>query len=384
MKKNEKVLIWTRAYNAEKTIERTIESIINQTHTDWIYYVADNGSTDRTREIISQYAKRDARIQILVSKVNSLVLNRKRYLPVILRNREDAGWLCYIDADDEYLPDFMEKMLGFVIENNLDIASCGYDRVDDATGKFLERRELGYNLILEGRKFAEEFINYRKYTIFGWAKFISMDFFRKASKYRRGYKYNTRGAKAPKWHLNYLDTMEAMNLFRRAKRAGVYRESLHRHYQYNKSLVRMFAPNRVKNDEIAFKYHRTYLRAVGGGVISKINYDFLYAIHLSLLEETLSVIYNANISLPEKLKNIALMFKNKTTQDMLARDADPQFRNLAARGEFLQRVADWIFAQDEWKEHREIIAEIITSMTENFAYQFTLLKKANVLPLTEQ
>ena len=54
-----KVIIFTMAYNAQTTIERTIDSILNQTFGEFEYYILDNASTDNTEKIIFDYSRKD-------------------------------------------------------------------------------------------------------------------------------------------------------------------------------------------------------------------------------------------------------------------------------------------------------------------------------------
>ncbi len=58
----------TKAFNAEKTIGKCIESVLNQTSygDNIVYYICDNGSTDRTGEIIKEYAKKDTKIIVII------------------------------------------------------------------------------------------------------------------------------------------------------------------------------------------------------------------------------------------------------------------------------------------------------------------------------
>ena len=53
-----KVIVFTMAYNAQETIGRTIESILNQTFGNFEYYILDNASTDATEDIISDYGRK--------------------------------------------------------------------------------------------------------------------------------------------------------------------------------------------------------------------------------------------------------------------------------------------------------------------------------------
>ena len=64
------IYVRTCAYNAEKTIRRAMDSVLNQTYRDITYYVLDNGSTDRTGEIVKEYALNDSRVVPFYNKVN--------------------------------------------------------------------------------------------------------------------------------------------------------------------------------------------------------------------------------------------------------------------------------------------------------------------------
>jgi glycosyltransferase involved in cell wall biosynthesis len=52
-------------YNGERYIAQAIESVFHQTHRDFEFIIVDDGSTDRTRQILAQYATRDKRIEIV-------------------------------------------------------------------------------------------------------------------------------------------------------------------------------------------------------------------------------------------------------------------------------------------------------------------------------
>lgn len=55
-------------YNAEKFMDEAIQSIINQTYTDWEFIICDDGSTDRTYEKILEWQKREERIVPIQNK----------------------------------------------------------------------------------------------------------------------------------------------------------------------------------------------------------------------------------------------------------------------------------------------------------------------------
>ena len=58
------ITIYTQAYNVEPYIEQCIKSVISQTHREFEWLLIENGSTDKTREIIKRYVQSDNRIKV--------------------------------------------------------------------------------------------------------------------------------------------------------------------------------------------------------------------------------------------------------------------------------------------------------------------------------
>ena len=95
-----KVSIIVPAYNAEKTISRCIESVLDQTYRDFELIALDDGSTDATGAILDEYAAKDARIRV-VHKANSGVSDtRNRGLELA-----SGDYVQFLDADDWAAPD---------------------------------------------------------------------------------------------------------------------------------------------------------------------------------------------------------------------------------------------------------------------------------------
>jgi len=108
------------AYNAEKYISEAIESILNQTFKDFEFIIIDDGSTDRTWEIIQEYAKKDERIVPLKNEKNlktTVTLNKGVDL-------SKGKYLVRMDADDWSYPDRIQEQFEFM-EKNPEIAVSG-------------------------------------------------------------------------------------------------------------------------------------------------------------------------------------------------------------------------------------------------------------------
>jgi len=102
------VSIITAAYNAEKYIAETIESVQKQTFSNWEYIIADNGSTDRTAEIIEQFLS-DDRIRLVIEKEKGRGFARNAAFA-----HTRAEYIANIDADDLWSSDKLEKQVALL------------------------------------------------------------------------------------------------------------------------------------------------------------------------------------------------------------------------------------------------------------------------------
>lgn len=115
-----KISVVTPAYNAEKYIAETIESILNQTFEDYEFIIIDDCSTDKTAEIIKEYSDKDPRITYNRNQKNlGIAGNRNR--GISLAKGEYVVWQ---DADDISLPTRLEEQVKFM-EANPKVGICG-------------------------------------------------------------------------------------------------------------------------------------------------------------------------------------------------------------------------------------------------------------------
>jgi glycosyltransferase involved in cell wall biosynthesis len=105
-----KVSVIMAVWNDEENIRETVESIINQTFKDWEFIIVQDGSDDRTPEILEELAKKDKRIRVLD--------NEKRMERCFSRNRaisETKGeYIAVNDGDDISLPERLEKEVNYL------------------------------------------------------------------------------------------------------------------------------------------------------------------------------------------------------------------------------------------------------------------------------
>ncbi len=101
-------------YNSEKYIERTLLSVFNQTYDRYEVIVSDDGSCDKTTEVVKDIFHR------FPGKETRLLINEHKG-PSMARNKgiESAKneWIAFLDSDDLWLPQKLQRVAGFIVEN---------------------------------------------------------------------------------------------------------------------------------------------------------------------------------------------------------------------------------------------------------------------------
>lgn len=143
------VSVITPVYNCEKLIAQTITCVQKQTHTNWELLLVDDCSTDKSAKIIKSFAKQDSRIHYIKLPANSgAATARNRAL------KEAKGkFIAYLDADDLWKENKLEKQIEFMLSNNYAFTCTYYEKIDNS-GKSLNKiiklpSKINYNLFLK-------------------------------------------------------------------------------------------------------------------------------------------------------------------------------------------------------------------------------------------
>lgn len=105
------------AYNAEKTIRRAIDSVLAQSYSHFELIIINDGSTDETLSICREI--NDSRIVIITQDNGGLSDARNKGIKVC-----SGDYVTFIDSDDQYLPDFLQKMVDTIVTVKADLAVC--------------------------------------------------------------------------------------------------------------------------------------------------------------------------------------------------------------------------------------------------------------------
>ena len=102
------------AYNAEKYIEEAIQSVLKQTYTNWELIIVNDCSNDKTEQIIKKYREQDERIKVHSLSENHGVANARN---IALQNAV-GRYIAFLDSDDIWLHEKLEKQIDFMKVNN--------------------------------------------------------------------------------------------------------------------------------------------------------------------------------------------------------------------------------------------------------------------------
>lgn len=113
------------SYNTAKFIAESIDSVLAQTYTDWELLIVDDCSTDNTDEVVAAYT--DPRIKYVKNEKNSgAAVSRNKALAMA-----SGKWIAFLDSDDLWTPDKLEKQITFMQQNNYHFSYTCYEEIDE-------------------------------------------------------------------------------------------------------------------------------------------------------------------------------------------------------------------------------------------------------------
>ena len=112
------------SYNTAPYIKETIQSVLDQTYTNWELIIVDDCSTDNTEEVLATI--NDSRIRYFKNEKNSgAAVSRNKAL------REAKGqWIAFLDSDDLWMPEKLEKQINFMKKNGYSFSYTNYEEID--------------------------------------------------------------------------------------------------------------------------------------------------------------------------------------------------------------------------------------------------------------
>lgn len=114
-------------YNCAKFIGESVNSVLAQTYKNWELVIVDDCSSDGSAEIFEEFAAKDERIRLFKNeKKSGAAASRNRAI------REAKGkWIAFLDSDDLWTCDKLEKQVAFMTENGYHFSCTDYEHIDE-------------------------------------------------------------------------------------------------------------------------------------------------------------------------------------------------------------------------------------------------------------
>ena len=133
------VSIVVPVYNAERFLDETINTVLNQTYTNWELILVNDCSTDNSVNVIKKY--KDKRIKLINNKTNSkAAISRNNGI-----TKAKGRYICFLDADDLWDKDKLEKQVKFMNEKDCAFSYHSYEFANEyciPTGKKVIAKEI--------------------------------------------------------------------------------------------------------------------------------------------------------------------------------------------------------------------------------------------------
>lgn len=133
-----KISVVMPVYNKEMYLDKTLQCILNQSYKNFEVIIVNDGSTDNTKKICDEYAKKDSRISVYHIENGGVSNARNTGLKYIT-----GEYIQFIDADDCINDGIFEKYVSILDDESYDILFSTYNKVD-CLGNILTKVDVGY------------------------------------------------------------------------------------------------------------------------------------------------------------------------------------------------------------------------------------------------
>ncbi len=152
--KQYKIQVIVPVYNKQDNIERCLQSLVNQTFSQWHAIIVNDSSTDGSNDIIKKFADKDNRFVYIINKKNGGVAQARNKALAML----DAEYTAFLDADDAWEENMLEVLYGCAVQHGADVVQCRF--IYDMPGgrHILPKGAFRNNILLKGEKLRRVYI----------------------------------------------------------------------------------------------------------------------------------------------------------------------------------------------------------------------------------
>lgn len=167
---NPVISIVVPVYKVEVYLEKCVNSILNQTFTDFELILVDDGSPDNCPAMCDEYAKKDARIKVIHKANGGLSDARNAGIDIA-----KGTYIGFVDSDDYVAPDMYERLFNLIDENKCDISICQAVIVGEGEEAVYENSDKVY--VLDKDQAIYQMICNRLFSVNAWNKLYKKELF---------------------------------------------------------------------------------------------------------------------------------------------------------------------------------------------------------------
>ncbi|MDR0858470.1 MAG: glycosyltransferase [Oscillospiraceae bacterium] len=258
-----RIVVVTWARNCAATLSRAVDSVLAQSFGAFDYYLIDNASEDNTLAIMNDYSAKDERVKVIANKQNDMRV-LFTLLPDLYERYSDDDALIILDADDEYTPDCFQSLTDFL--GAKDFVCCGTDIINSETGQLIEQRICA----AANNPFFTQIYNYLRTF---WGKLIPFRTLKRCE------------FDIPEKMIYGIDTLFALEVYKRSETYGVLPGTHHRYYLSQGSVSYRFDPLRFTWDCIAA--NKAYDALISKHELTTMNNNFIREVRYSAAWDTI-------------------------------------------------------------------------------------------------
>lgn len=289
------VTIYTRVYNTEKFLPQCLQSVINQTYKNFRHVIVDNGCTDGCTEILQNYAKQYPWVELIRFEKNRRFIDSTQWA--------DTPYFALLDSDDWWEPEYLERLVTFLEENDLDLAVTGTHQFFEETQTSQVMRKLEKPLVLTQQEFAQAYPYLWTFPSTTWASV------QKTPIYKNAFRSALTG-------LAYGgDTVQMLQYIKQCSRIGIDDSALYHYRIHPKSISRLYNPRRFDANIAYYEQIKEFLEL--HRTFDPPKQEWLKRVHLSSMGATLRLLKDAELSADEKIAECARIASHPLTAHAL-------------------------------------------------------------------
>lgn len=296
------VTICMKVHNTKPYLEQCISSVLSQTYADFEYFLLDNNCTDGSSEIMERFAQKDSRIHLIRQEVNQPMFFWQPFIEKFATGR----YLAFIDSDDWWDADCLERLLTFLNKNGLDYAITGTINYFEATHKHRVLRQVEQPVYFTPAEFARKYPYYWTFPSTVWGSVVKTQLYLKAEL-------------APLYldheYIYGLDTMEMLQYIKVCSKIGIDNSALYHYRIHPKSISYRYEPKRFVSNIACYEQIKEFLTLYGA--FDPVKQEWLKQTHLQAMVNTLNRIQDANLPMDKKISECAQIAAHPLTRAVL-------------------------------------------------------------------